>query len=279
ERKIPVEDPNRLPTREWGDFSEGSGPAEYLDDEDMADHAQEGGEEEEMDNDAIIPDPDDPTGFPKTPCKPHAPPTPVDSDTEAAAAEEALGEEAEKNADAQKDCFGAVGSVLIVLWQVQQRIRNAATLSEVQTDEAVQGRGNPRGRGRGRRGRGRGRGLARGSKDDQAVKAEDDDLDAEDEKATNEVLLEEAEDKPKNKAKAKAKGQAKKEPKAKAKGQAKKEPRAQEKVETPASVEEDCLWLAMSSFTNKLESKPTSSRHASESRRSVPTRRTNKNNL
>ncbi|CAE7240855.1 WRAP53 [Symbiodinium sp. CCMP2592] len=251
ERKIPLEDPNRLPTREWGDFSEGSGPAEYLDDEDMADHAQEGGEEEEMDNDAIIPDPDDPTGFPKTPCKPHAPPAPVDSDTEAAAAEEALAEEAEKNADAQKECFGAgCGFRIAVPWRVQQQIRNAASLSEVQTDEAVQGRGNPRGRGRGGRG---GRG-SRGGRGRGRGQGEDDDLDAEDEKATDEVLLEEQEDKLKNKGQAKAKGQAKKEPKAKAKGQAKKEPKAtakgeakkakgQDQVETPGTVEEDCPWL------------------------------------
>ncbi|CAE7508813.1 WRAP53 [Symbiodinium sp. CCMP2592] len=333
ERKIPLEDPNRLPTREWGDFSEGSGPAEYLDDEDMADHAQEGGEEEEMDNDAIIPDPDDPTPYrlPKDPLQ-------------AAAAEEALAEEAEKNADAQKECFGerrgmkrpaaAVseglkqsaeklqkqvsqeasdkGGILedepaddstkkrplalkdlpvdvdsssedkpkskepsgkkrrrrrfIGVYEideegasseagdkdvkkVQQQIRNAASLSEVQTDEAVQGRGNPRGRGgRGGRGSRGGRGRGRGRQ------GEDDDLDAEDEKATDEVLLEEQEDKLKNKGKAKAKGQAKKEPKAKAKGQAKKEPKAtakgqakkakgQDQVETPGTVEEDCPWL------------------------------------
>ena len=75
----------------------------------MAGQAQEAGDEEDLETDAVVENPDDPTGFPKTPCKPHAKPPPVDSDSEAAAAADALAEDAEKNADAQKDCSGTGG--------------------------------------------------------------------------------------------------------------------------------------------------------------------------
>ena len=55
-----------------------------------------------------VTNPDDPDGFPATPCKPHAPP--AGSEDEAKAVEEAMGEEKEKRNDAQKDpCLFCLG--------------------------------------------------------------------------------------------------------------------------------------------------------------------------
>ena len=156
---------------------------------------------------------------------------------------------------------------------MQAKIRNAARLSAVQTDEALQGRGSSsRGRGRSRnRGRGRGRGSGRGSKE-----AGDEDLDQGDEQATNEALLEDneadkpkkqakpmqakttEEDKPKNQAKAGAKTQAKTTEDDKPKKQAKAKVQAllvsKQKAKPPAeksmpsTVEEDCPSQKISSF-------------------------------
>ncbi|CAE7752901.1 unnamed protein product, partial [Symbiodinium sp. CCMP2456] len=227
ERKIPLEDPNKLPTREWGDFSEGesTGRPAYLDDEDMAGQAHEAGEEEDLETDAIVENPEDQSGFPKTPCKPHAKPPLVDSDSEAAAAVDAFAEDAEQNADAQKERRGMKRPAAYVseglkqsaeklqkqlsqqtaneggILEVQAKIRNAACLSEVQTDEAMHGQGS-----------------ARGSKE-----AVDEDLDQEDEQATNDALLEESEaDKPKK--------QVKNEPKKQAKTTKEDEPKKQAKT-------------------------------------------------
>ena len=151
---------------------------------------------------------------------------------------------------------------------MQAKIRNAACLSEVQKDEALHGQGSSsRGRGRGGRKRGRGRGPSSGRGSKEVV---DQDLDAEDDQATNDVLLEgnetdkpmkqgkllkkkpsvqaktTEEDEPKKQAKAKTteENEPKKQAKAKAKGPAKKKPSAAPaEVTGPTTLEQDCPSL------------------------------------
>ena len=156
---------------------------------------------------------------------------------------------------------------------MQAKIRNAARLSAVQTDEALQGRGSSsRGRGRSRnRGRGRGRGSGRGSKE-----AGDEDLDQEDEQATNEALLEDneadkpkkqakpmqakttEEDKPKNQAKAGAKTQAKttEDDKPKKQAKAKGGAKTQAKTTEDDKPKEQAKAKAQALLVSKQKAKP-----------------------